>query len=92
MMERKSANRRNACPLCGGKIIVSVLYQLSYDYTVTKSGKLSKRYSVSAPGPLDAEIAACENAPDKCKATWDTDEFYIDEKNRFVDLKYGGDE
>lgn len=81
---------RKACPLCGGKIVVSALYQISYNYTVTKSGKLSKKYSVSSPGSMEVSIAACENAPDKCSATWDADQFYIDEKDRFVDMRYGG--
>ena len=83
---------RKVCPLCGGKIVVSALYQISYNYTVTKSGKLSKKHSVSSPGPMDVSVAACENAPDKCYATWDADQFYIDEKNRFVDLRYGGED
>ena len=79
---------RKTCPLCGGKIVVSSLYQLSYNYTVTKTGKLSKKYSVSSPGPMEVNIAACENAPDKCYASWDADEFYLDESNRFMDEKY----
>lgn len=32
------------CPLCGGRIVVSNLYQYSLDYTMRKDGKIGKRY------------------------------------------------
>ena len=83
---------RKCCPLCGGRIIVSDLYQISYNYAMTKSGKLSKQYSVSSPGSMEASIAACENAPDRCTASWDTDSFIVDEKGRFIDLLYKNEE
>lgn len=77
------------CPLCGGKIIVSALYQISHDYTVTKNGKLSKKYTKGGIGSLDASIAACENARyDKCSAIWGCDEFEIADDDCFVDFKY----
>ena len=88
MMKARDGIIRKVCPLCGGKIVVSDLYQISYNHTVTKSGKLSKKYSVSSPGSMEVSIAACENAPDGCKASWDADSFFIDEKDRFVDLQY----
>ena len=79
---------RKVCPLCGGKIVVSDLYQLSYDYVVTRTGKKSTKRKVSRPGSMEVSIAACENAPDACNAIWDADEFFIDESNRFIDCKY----
>ena len=79
---------RKVCPLCGGTIIVSDLYQLSYDYVITRTGKKGKKRKVSGPGSMEVSIAACENAPDACNATWNPDEFVIDENDRFVDLKY----
>lgn len=83
---------RKRCPLCGGKIVVSDLYQLSYDYVITRTGKKGKKRKVSRPGSMEVSIAACENAPDACNATWDADEFVIDEDDRFVDFKYLEDE
>ena len=41
---------------------------------------------------MEVSIAACENAPDKCNATWDADSLVIDEKDRFVDYQYRDDE
>lgn len=79
---------RTSCPKCGGRIVVSFLYQLSYDYTITKRGKLSKRYKVTTPGPMEVAIAACEHAPDRCRVIWEADDFVIDENERFVDYKY----
>ena len=31
------------CPLCGGRIVVSDLYQYSLNYTMRKDGKIGKR-------------------------------------------------
>lgn len=78
---------RRRCPLCGGKIVVSDLYQVSYDYTITHAGVISKKHTTSLPMSMDASVAACENAPDRCPMTWDTDSFAIDERGRFVDYK-----
>lgn len=83
---------RNRCPLCGGRIVVSDLYQLSYDHVITKFGKVSKKYTVSSPGSMEVSLAACENAPDKCFATWDADSFFIDSNDRFVDLQFDSSE
>lgn len=80
---------RNRCPLCGGKIIVSVLYQISHDHVVTKSGKLTKHFSKSGECSIDAAIAACENTKTyRCHARWETDDFIIDENDQFVDFLY----
>lgn len=79
---------RKCCPLCGGRIIVSDLYQVSYDYFITKSGVISRKHKTSRPASIEASIASCENSPDKCRAYWDTDSFFVDMKGRFVDLQY----
>lgn len=79
---------RRRCPRCGGKIVVSDLYQVSYDYTITRAGVISKGHTTSPTMSLETSIAACENAPDLCPVTWDTDSFVIDERGRFVDYKY----
>lgn len=81
---------RTCCPLCGGRIIVSDLYQLSHDYVITKKGVLSKRYTKGPEGSMECMIAACENAPDKCPAIWDSDSFDIGEDGHFYDYKYEG--
>ncbi len=39
--------RRTRCPLCGGDIIVSDLYQVSHDHKLTKSGRVSEKASVA---------------------------------------------
>ena len=41
---------RDRCPLCGGKIVVSDLYQTSRDFEVRKGGKVSRRYTVTDCG------------------------------------------
>lgn len=79
---------RKCCPICGGRIIVSDLYQVSYDYTIGKRGIISKRFKKSRHASIEASIAACENAPDRCEVYWDCDSFIIDEKGRFLDFKY----
>ena len=84
--------KRTRCPLCGGRIVVSDLFQISHDYVVTAKGVLSKRFTKSAEGSIECMIAACKNAPDNCLANWDADSFYIDEKGHFYDHKYGDGE
>lgn len=76
------------CPLCGGRIVVSDLYQSSHDYVITRKGVLSKRYAKGPEGSMECMIAACEHAPDKCPAIWDADSFYIGEDGHFYDCKY----
>lgn len=84
--------KRNCCPLCGGKIIVSSLYQYSLDFEVGKRGKLLKRYKKSDGGPMEVEIAACENSVSGgCSAKWDADEFYLEYGEIFMDTKYVDD-
>lgn len=79
---------RNACPHCGGKIIVSVLYQRSYNHTVGKSCKLLKQYKISGDCPMDCWLASCERFLESCDVHWEADEFGIDSKGRFIDFKY----
>lgn len=46
--------KRDCCPLCGGRIIVSDLCQYSVDYVVLKKpfGKLSKKAKKVDNGPI----------------------------------------
>lgn len=75
--------RRTKCPLCGGEIIVSNLFQYSHDYRFTKSGRISKRYTTVDNGPIEVAIAGC-----RCGANWGDGEFLIDDKGHFIDYKY----
>lgn len=47
------------CPLCGGRIVVSNLYQYSLDYTMRKDGKIGKRYKRGDDGAVDVSLASC---------------------------------
>ena len=76
--------RINKCPRCGGKIEVSYLYQYSHDYKLTKSGKLSKRYTKRDCGPMEVAVVGCRS----CGADWGEEEFEIDREGYFVDYKY----
>lgn len=79
------AVKRRCCPVCGGKIVVSALYQTSHDYEVTKRGTLSKRFTREGEHSLEVTVAGCRN---HCGAYWDADSFYIDENYCFWDEKY----
>lgn len=48
---------RDRCPLCGGKIVVSDLYQTSRDFEVRKGGKVSRRYTVTDCGSMEVSVA-----------------------------------
>ena len=74
------------CPICGGRIVVSDLYQYSLNYTMRKDGKIGKRGKRTDDGSLDASIAACENFK-ICGAQWEVDDFFI-ENRTFIDYKY----
>lgn len=76
---------RDRCPLCGGKIIVSDLYQFSRDYEVRKGGKVSLRYTVCDCGSMEVSVAGCAN---QCGAYWEADGFYIGTDGKFYDQKY----
>lgn len=75
--------KRTKCPLCGGGIEISYLYQYSHDYKLTKSGRISKKYTTNDCGPMEVGIAMC-----KCGANWGNGEFLIDEDGYFIDYKY----
>lgn len=75
--------RRTKCPLCGGEIEVSTIYQYSCVRKLTKNGRIAKRYSVVDGGDMEVSVAGC-----RCGACWDTAEFLIDEKGYFIDYKY----
>lgn len=74
---------RRKCPLCGGEIEISYLYQYSHDHRLTKSGRISEKYRTRDCGPMEVCIAGC-----KCGANWDADEFEITQEGYFVDYKY----
>ena len=76
---------RSRCPQCGGAIIVSELYQYSFDYKVLKSGKLSKKYKKFDGGSMECCIAFCEKL---CGAEWSSVDFFIDANENFFDCKY----
>lgn len=75
--------RRKNCPICGGVITVSDLYQYSRDYPMTKTGKVSKRCTVRDCGPVEVSIAGCE-----CGAYWEVGDFDVDTDGNFYDYKY----
>lgn len=54
---------RDRCPLCGGKIVVSDLYQTSHDFEVRRGGKVSRRYTVTDCGSMEVSVAGCA---DRC--------------------------
>mgnify|MGYP004644780257 FL=1 len=76
---------RDRCPLCGGKIVVSDLYQTSRNFEVRKGGKVSQRYTVADCGSMEVSVAGCV---DRCGAYWDADSFYIGADGKFYDQKY----
>ena len=78
------------CPLCGGRIVVSNLYQYSLDYTMRKDGKIGKRYKRGDDGAVDVSLASCENYK-TCDARWE-EEFFVEPDGTFYDYKYGEDE
>ena len=57
------------CPYCGGELIISDHYSFTRDYRITKDGVLSRRYTVSDPGPMDCTTAYCL----QCKTAFDAD-------------------
>ncbi len=78
---------RRKCPICGGEIEITDLYQYAHAFKLTKSGRISKRYKVIDCGPIEASIAGCE-----CGANWGVGDFDITPEGRFVDYKYEEDE
>lgn len=79
----------NCCPKCGGTIIVSRLYMYSLSSPIGRRGKLLKKTKHNDDGSLDQMLACCENyISQECDVTWNSDEFFLDENEYFVDLKY----
>ena len=75
------------CPVCGGEIEVSFLYQYSLNYTITKKGRLSKRYTRRDNGSEEVGIASCLS----CGEYWNADEFTLDIDDSFWDGKQRDD-
>ncbi len=80
----KQGITRTKCPLCGGQIEISDLYQYSHDFKITKSGQISKKYRKRDCGSMEVTVAGCV-----CGANWGEGEFEITSEGRFVDYKYG---
>lgn len=74
---------RSRCPLCGGKIVVSFLYQYSLDHIVGRNGRLRKTSRRSEGGSMEVAVASCSD----CEAYWDADNFEIF-NDVFYDQKY----
>lgn len=54
----KTGKAIKCCPLCGGRIVVSVLYQCSLDYVMRRDGTIGNRCKRGKSVPMDADIAA----------------------------------
>ena len=79
--------RLKKCPKCGGEIEISFLNQYSYVHKLTKSGRISKRYTQEDNGTMEVSVAGCRT----CGANWGDGEFSIDEDGYFWDFKYSGE-
>lgn len=79
------------CPLCGGRIVVSNLYQYSLDYTMRKDGKIGKWYKRGNDGSMNVSLASCENYK-TCDARWEEEKFFVEPDGTFYDYKYSEDE
>lgn len=79
--------KRKCCPLCGGAIIISYLYQTSHEYRITKSGKIANRFKRYGEHPLDSSFATCSNNG-QCYAYWSEMDFSVDNQGYFWDEKY----
>lgn len=73
-MNEKAWRRVTACPYCGGPLIISTYYTFSRDYTITRRGFMSKRYSNSSPGPIGCTTAFCTG----CETAFDADSIFIE--------------
>lgn len=71
----KNWKQVTCCPHCGGKLLVSIHLGLTHDYTITKAGVLSRRYTVSPPGELGCTTAFCVD----CKRAWDGDQVFVEQ-------------
>lgn len=79
--------RLKKCPKCWGEIEISFLNQYSYVHKLTKSGRISKRYTKEDNGTMEVSVAGCRT----CGANWGDGEFSIDEDGYFWDFKYSGE-
>ena len=75
------------CPLCGGRIVVSDLYQYSLDYKMRKDGKIGKRRKYVDCGSMEVSLASCENYK-TCDARWEAEGFFVEPDGTFIDYKY----
>ncbi len=73
------------CPLCGGRIVVSVSCQRSKNYKMRKDGTIGRRYTIH-DDIYDSCTACCENP--KCTARWEVNDFMVNARGEFIDRKY----
>ncbi len=73
------------CPKCGGTIVISHLYQYSYNQEVGKRGRIKKTRKREDVGSMEVAVAGCKN--EMCIVQWDADEFQVID-DKFIDLKY----
>ena len=73
-MNKKVWRRVTACPYCGGRLVISEYYTFSRDYTITRKGVLSERYSNGDPGAIDCTTAFCTG----CETAFDSDSICIE--------------
>lgn len=72
------------CPLCGGRIEIYEFFQSTRTHRLTKTGKVTKRYTQTDDIPEELWTAECASG---CGAYWDTNECIID-NGYFYDEKY----
>ena len=66
--------RVTRCPICGGPLTISEFHTCSREYKITKSGVLSKRFSVHQGGNVEATTMYCEG----CEKAWDDSQVAVE--------------
>ncbi len=64
------------CPICGGRLIKSVFMTGTDDYYMSKTGKSYRtpfRRANKNLGPIDCVTFCCENYPDSCNFSINSD-------------------
>lgn len=59
------------CPICGGKLIYSALYQYALNYGIKSNGTLTKSRKKEDIGPMECGFIYCAN--EDCDFTTDCD-------------------
>lgn len=77
MLELKRVSR---CPECGGKLTLHEFMVYSNDYTVLRTGELSKKSRKSKADSINSFTMSCSN----CGKYWDEDSMTISEEGVFI--------